>query len=83
MIPISSSARIWIATGYTDMRKGFASLALQVQEVLRHDPLSGHLFCFRGRRGFVAGMHDLPSVFTADAVRREQRLRSVFADDRG
>jgi transposase len=31
--------------------KGFASLALQVQEVLHRDPLSGHLFCFRGRRG--------------------------------
>jgi transposase len=29
------------------MRKGFASLSLQVQEVLRRDPLSGHLFCFR------------------------------------
>src|SRR4051794_3988244 len=23
----------------------------QIQEVLKHDPLSGHLFCFRGRRG--------------------------------
>ncbi|UFW43155.1 IS66 family insertion sequence element accessory protein TnpB [Bradyrhizobium sp. WSM471] len=33
------------------MRKGFASLSLQVQEVLRRDPLSGHVFCFRGRRG--------------------------------
>ncbi|XSC43268.1 IS66 family insertion sequence element accessory protein TnpB [Bradyrhizobium sp. RDT10] len=33
------------------MRKGFASLSLQVQEVLRRDPLNGHLFCFRGRRG--------------------------------
>src|SRR4030081_4170156 len=30
---------------------GFASLSLQVQEVLRRDPLSGQLFCFRGRRG--------------------------------
>ena len=36
---------------HTDMRKGFASLSLQVQEVLRRDPLSGHLFCFRGRSG--------------------------------
>jgi IS66 Orf2 like protein len=43
--------RVWLATGHTDMRKGFASLSLQVQEVLRRDPLSGHLFCFRGRRG--------------------------------
>lgn len=33
------------------MRKGFASLTLQVQEVLRRDPLSGHVFVFRGRRG--------------------------------
>ena len=40
-----------MATGHTDMRKGFTSLSLLVQEVLRRDPLSGHLFCFRGRRG--------------------------------
>jgi transposase len=33
------------------MRKGFAGLALQVQEVLRRDPHGGHLFVFRGRRG--------------------------------
>jgi transposase len=42
---------VWLAAGHTDMRKGFASLSLQVQEVLRRDPLSGHVFCFRGRRG--------------------------------
>ena len=29
-----------------DLRKGFASLSLRVQEVLRQDPLGGHLFCF-------------------------------------
>ena len=51
MIPLPTGVRVWLATGYTDMRKGFASLSLQVQEVLRRDPLSGHLFCFRGRRG--------------------------------
>ena len=33
------------------MRKGFASLALLVQETCRLDPNSGHLFVFRGRRG--------------------------------
>ncbi|WP_247374420.1 transposase [Bradyrhizobium sp. 173] len=32
------------------MRRGFPSLALQVQEVLRKDPLSCHLLVFRGRR---------------------------------
>ena len=51
MIPIPSGVRVWLATGHTDLRKGFASLSLQVQEVLRQDPLGGHLFCFRGRRG--------------------------------
>ena len=50
MIPIPTGVRVWLATGYTDMRRGFPSLALQVQEVLGKDPLGGHLFCFRGRR---------------------------------
>lgn len=51
MIPVPTGVRVWLATGYTDMRRGFPGLSLQVQEVLRRDPLSGHLFCFRGRRG--------------------------------
>jgi transposase len=51
MIPVPTGVRVWLATGHTDMRKGFASLSLHVQEVLRRDPLCGHLFCFRGRRG--------------------------------
>jgi len=49
MIPLPTGVRVWLATGHTDMRKGFASLALLVQEVLKRDPLSGHLFCFRGK----------------------------------
>jgi len=44
MIPIPTGVRVWLATGHTDMRKGVASLALLVQEVLRHDALSGHRF---------------------------------------
>ncbi len=51
MIPIPSAARVWLVTGHTDMRKGFDGLALIVQETLRRDPHSGHLFVFRGRRG--------------------------------
>src|SRR5260370_2586245 len=51
MIALPTGVRVWLDTGHTDMRKGFASLALLVQEVLKRDPLSGHLFCFRGRRG--------------------------------
>jgi transposase len=51
VIPVPVGVKVWLATGHTDMRKGFGSLALQAQEVLRRDPFSGHLFCFRGRRG--------------------------------
>jgi transposase len=51
MIPVPSGARVWLAAGHTDMRKGFDGLALLVQETLRRDPHGGHLFVFRGRRG--------------------------------
>ena len=51
LFPMSSSVKVWLATGHTDMRCGFPTLALRVQEILKHDPLAGHLFCFRGRRG--------------------------------
>jgi transposase len=51
LIALPSGTRVWLATGRTDMRKGFDGLALVVQEALRHDPHGGHLFVFRGRRG--------------------------------
>jgi transposase len=51
MIPVPSGVQVWLATGHTDMRRGFDGLALMVQETLKGDPHSGHLFVFRGRRG--------------------------------
>jgi transposase len=51
MIPMPSDTRVWLVTGHTDMRKGFQSLALIVQETLKRNPHGGHLFVFRGRRG--------------------------------
>jgi len=57
MIPVpvrtssNGTVRVWLATGHTDMRRGFPSLALLVQEQLKQDPHAGHLFVFRGRRG--------------------------------
>ena len=56
MIPVPSqtatgTVRVWLATGHTDMRKGFASLAVLVQQTLRQDPFAGHLFVFGGKRG--------------------------------
>ena len=51
---------------------------MQVQQVLHRDPLSGHLFCFRGRRG------DLLKVIWHDGqgaclfVKRLERGRFVW-----
>lgn len=56
MIPVPSNAKIWLAAGVTDMRRGFASLAAQVEATLQLDPFSGHLFVFRGRRGDLIKM---------------------------
>ena len=51
MIALPANTRIWIAAGVTDMRRGFVGLSAQVQTVLEQQPLSGHVFVFRGRRG--------------------------------
>ena len=51
MIPIPTGTQVWLATGHTDMRKGFDGLALLIQETFKRDPHAGHLFVFRGRRG--------------------------------
>jgi transposase len=46
-----SGTRIWIAAGYTDLRRGFQGLTMLVETVLEQAPFSGHLFVFRGKRG--------------------------------
>ena len=51
MILVPAGVRVWLATGHTDMRRGFPSLTLLVQEMLKADPHGGHLFVFRGKRG--------------------------------
>ena len=51
MIPVPANTRVWLAAGVTDMRKGFAALAVQAKAVRKQDPFAGHLFVFRGRQG--------------------------------
>jgi transposase len=51
MITPPPGTRIWIAAGVTDLRRGFDGLAALVQTQLEADPISGHIFAFRGRRG--------------------------------
>jgi len=51
MLSVSGQVQVFLALQPTDMRKSFDTLAATVQEVLQQDPLSGHLFVFRSKRG--------------------------------
>lgn len=51
MLTLSPAVRIYVATGATDLRRSIDGLAALVRERLDLDPLSGHLFLFRNRRG--------------------------------
>lgn len=50
MTLLPRGVKVHLAVDVIDMRKGLDGLAMLVQGVLRHDPFSGHLFVFRGRR---------------------------------
>jgi transposase len=43
--------RIWLAAAPVDLRRSFDRLAAEVRERLHNDPLSGHVFVFRNKRG--------------------------------
>jgi transposase len=51
MLTLSPAVRIYMATGATDLRRSIDGLSGLVRERLALDPLSGHLFLFRNRRG--------------------------------
>jgi transposase len=51
VINFPPTVRIFLATAPADMRRGFDGLAALTTAVIGQDPLSGHLFVFRNRRG--------------------------------
>jgi transposase len=51
LIDLKPGTRIWIAAGFTDLRRGFQGLSSLVETVLEQAPFSGHVFVFRGKRG--------------------------------
>jgi transposase len=53
VIELKTGTRIWIATGFTDLRRGFQGLSSLVETVLEQQPYSGHVFAFRGKRGHL------------------------------
>jgi transposase len=51
MLTWPAGTKVFVCTRVTDMRCGFDTLAAQVTRYLAEDPLSGHLFVFRSRKG--------------------------------
>jgi transposase len=51
MLSVSPAVRIYLAAGASDLRRSIDGLAQVVRERFTLDPLSGHLFVFRNRRG--------------------------------
>jgi transposase len=51
MLSLPLPVRIFLCTQPADMRRSFDGLAQMVREFLHADPLSGHLFIFRSKRG--------------------------------
>ena len=51
MLTLSPAVRVYLATGGTDLRLSIDGLSAVVRDRFALDPLSGHLFLFRNRRG--------------------------------
>lgn len=49
MIALNRRTKIYVSKEVTDMRASYDSLFMRVQEVLKQDPYSGHLFLFVNR----------------------------------
>ena len=50
MFAMGAATRIYVATGATDMRKGFNGLEGLIRDRLACDPTSGHIFLFANAR---------------------------------
>lgn len=51
MLRLPVSVRVFLCLAPVDMRRSFDGLASMAEQLVRQDPLSGHLFVFRSRRG--------------------------------
>ena len=54
MLTPTSTVRVFVCSQPTDMRRSFDGLARMVEDLIKADPLSGHLFVFRNRKGHLA-----------------------------
>ena len=87
MLTLPPSVRIYVATEPVDLRKQFDGLALLVEQGLKEDPRSGHLYVFRNQRGshvrilFCVGDHvDPKKNGPASPTRKKLTSRCASAE---
>jgi len=49
MMTLTGNLRVFVCTQPADMRRSFDGLCGMAQDLMKQDPLSGHLFLFRNR----------------------------------
>ena len=80
MMIVPAGVKVHLALGYTDMRKGMDGLAMLVQETLKKDPFSGHLFAFRAKRAQIVKVLGRQRAVLVHQAARSGWVR-VAADD--
>jgi len=78
MIPVPGGARVWLALGHTDMRRGMRSLARQVQHALNKDVHAGDLYVFRGRSGSLCKILWFDGIGMSLYAKRLEKGRFVW-----
>ena len=79
MIALPTGARVWLAAGVTDMRKGMDGLWRRWRRRrLAENPFSGHIFVFRGRRGDLVKLLWFDGGGLCLFVKRLERGRFVW-----
>jgi transposase len=75
---IPEDVKIYLYTQPTDMRKSIDTLCIMVSEILKMDPISGHLFLFRNRSGnkLKALYYELIALLCGIGVSRKDALYS-------
>lgn len=83
MLSLPPSVRLFVATQPVDGRKGADSLMVIVRDVVKQDPLSGHLFIFFSKRcDRVRVVYWDRNGFTMWTKRLEAgRFRPTFSSD--
>ena len=85
MLLLPRAVRVYVATAPVNLRRSFDGLSNETREVLRRDPLGGHVFVFLNRRAtMVKLLVWTRSGFTIVHKRLEKRrftfLRDVASD---